>query len=458
MRDFDCAGESKGNYLYQPYDLLLLSSFVPKDWDFTFIDSIADNISHENFDEIIKNLDPEVIVCPVAGMNWNEDKQTLIRLRSLFPKSILITFGDLFLELPARLEIRKVVNGILSSPLLFRFDSLQQDQNGNSLNELAGPGLHAFDSKVIANLKAPVIVNIPLPRHEHFQRSNYRWPFNRHKRYTTVFFTWGCPYSCSYCILSKFPNYLRESDEILSELRFIRTLGFQEVYVGDKSFGVSKEVTIKTLKAMITEKLNLSWSTYFHPTQYSPELLDLMASSGCHTIVIGIESVNIASLKAYGRHINQSQLNNLIVHAKRLKMEICGDFILGLPNENRQTIIKTIHYACSLDIDYASFNLATPLPGSSLKELAIEQKIIGADEQGFDSSGKNQITNFSKVTSRELSLLHKYAVLRFYLRPSYLWRRLKSLSGPEHLQIQFAEATQLFLASLGLHRIVGKNK
>ena len=458
MRDFDCAGESKSNYLYQPYDLLLLSSFIPDHWEFTFIDSVADQIEHDRFDKILKSINPDIIVCPVAGMNWNEDKQTLIRLRKTFPDAILLTFGDLFIELSARFEIKEQVNGILSSPLMFRFEQFEQKNKNLASTELQGLGLHSFDDKVVTNLKAPVVINFPMPKHEYFQRANYRWPFNRYKRYTTVFFTWGCPYSCSYCILSKFPNYWRTAEEIISEMRFIKKLGYQEVYIGDKSFGVSKEVTLKTLKAMIAEKLNLSWSTYFHPTQYSPELLELMASAGCHTIVIGIESVNIVSLKNYGRHINQNQLYDLIEHAKRLNIDICGDFILGLPNEDRNTILATIKFACDLKIDFASFNLATPLPGSSLKSLAVEKKIIENNDQGFDSSGNNLITSFANVSNRELSFLHKYAVLRFYCRPSYLLKRLKSVSGPEHLQIQFAEAIQLLISSLGFRRLLRKSK
>ena len=458
MRDFDCAGESKSNYLYQPYDLLLLSSFIPNHWDFTFIDSVADQIGHERFDAIIKSINPDIIVCPVAGMNWNEDKQTLIRLRNTFPNAILLTFGDLFIELAPRFEIRGQVNGILSSPLMFNFERFEHGSKSLAATELEGTGLHPFDNKVATNLKAPVVITFPLPKHEHFQRVNYRWPFNRYKLYTTVFFTWGCPYSCSYCILSKFPNYWRTSEEIISELRHIKTLGYQEIYIGDKSFGVSKEATAQTLKAMIAEKMNLSWSTYFHPTQYTPELLELMAAAGCHTIVIGIESVNISSLKGYGRHINQNQLFDLLAHAKRLNIEICGDFILGLPNEDRKTILATIKFACDLNIDFASFNLATPLPGSSLKSLAIEKRIIETNEQGFDSSGINLITSFANVSSNELRLLHKYAVIRFYCRPSYLWKRLKNISGPEHFQIQFAEAIQLLISSLGFRRLARKSK
>lgn len=49
MRNFDCATESKGNYLYQPYDFLLLSSRIPPAWDLQFIDAVARKLDEKEF-------------------------------------------------------------------------------------------------------------------------------------------------------------------------------------------------------------------------------------------------------------------------------------------------------------------------------------------------------------------------------------------------------------------------
>ena len=121
MRDFDCAGESKGNYLYQPYDLLLLSGFVPKDWPFQLIDAVAKKLSSEKTFHLLDHNNPDVIVCSVAGLNWSQDLKTVQAIRERYPKAFFFIFGDLFVDEYPRQEVLPWVDGIFASPVLFDF-------------------------------------------------------------------------------------------------------------------------------------------------------------------------------------------------------------------------------------------------------------------------------------------------------------------------------------------------
>jgi radical SAM superfamily enzyme YgiQ (UPF0313 family) len=213
--------------------------------------------------------------------------------------------------------------------------------------------------------------------------------------------------------------------------------------MGDKSFGLPVQNVMDLLDEMIRLKLDLSWSTYFHPNQYSPKLLSKMKAAGCHTIIIGVETKDMKVLKNYGRHVREDQFFELIDHARRIGMEICGDFILGLPHDNKKSIQELIDFACNLGIDYASFNVATPLPGSSLREIAISTQKINQVDQHFDSSGHNEVLAFSELQSGELKFLREKAVKQFYLRPGYLVRRLLKIRDLEHLTIQLEEGREL---------------
>lgn len=441
MRDFDCAGESKGNYLYQPYDFLLMSGFVPRHWNLTFIDAVAGKLSHEEALSDLRASQPEVIVSSVAGINWSEDKETIKRIRSEFPNSYLFIFGDLFVDEHPRQEINPFVDGVFSSPLMFHFESLPEDKKLFHLRD--HEAFYKYPDVPLKNLKAPREIKVPLPRHELFHHEAYRWPFAKSFRYTTVTTAWGCPYSCSYCILNKFPNYWRDYREIINELLHVKQLGYREIYIGDKSFGLPLQNVMALLEEMVRLKINLSWSTYFHPNQYTPRLLNAMKLAGCHTIIIGIETEDVKNLKRYGRHMRAEQLKDLILHANQIGIEVCGDFILGLPHDTRASIKNLIDYACELSIDYASFNVATPLPGSSLRELAVNSKLISQDQQEFDSSGYNKLLSLTEIPPDELKELRDLAVKKFYLRPRYLVRRLLRIRDIEHLFIQIQEGKEL---------------
>ncbi len=448
MRNFDCATESKGNYLYQPYDMLLMSAKIPRAWGLQFIDAIATKSDNQNVFKELKNYSPNILVCSVAATNWEQDLEFLKTLRAQFPSQYLFVFGDLFIEEPPCKEVEAFVDGIFTSPVMFDFKELENFANKEDFKASDHAGFRNKEFYQRVDLKTPTQIQLSIPRHEVFQHSQYKWPFSHHFKYTTIFTAWGCPYSCSYCILNKFPNYWRDSREILEEMRYVKKLGVKEVYIGDRSFGLPLQNVLKLLDGMIEEKFNFSWSTYFHPNQYTPELLDKMKASGCHTIIVGIESHDIASLKQYGRHIRQEQYQSLIRHAQKIKMNICGDFIIGLPNDTKESIQSTINYALDLKLDYASFNIAAPLAGSSIRAQAIKEGKMKIGEENFDSFGRNKIVSIAKINADEIMALRNNAVLKFYFRPGYLLKRVLRTKNTQHFLVQALEASSLLKKSL----------
>lgn len=434
MRNFDCATESKAHYLYQPYDFLLMSARVPADCPFELIDAIADKATHEETLRKIIQCKPKIIVLAMANTSWNEDFQFLKILHQEVSQAKILVFGDLFFEEYFKQQVTPYVHSILTDPIFINFKTLLQDKEGF----LEPPSLQ--------HLKKPHPFQLGIPKHEKFVHAQYRWPFARHYKYTTVFTAWGCPYSCDYCIMSQFPNYWREAKEVLEELDVIKAQGFKEIYIGDRSFGLPYQNILALLDGMIEKDYQFSWSSYFHPNQYTPALLEKMKLSGCHTLVIGIESHDLHLLKKHGRHVTVENLEKLINHAERIGIDICGDFIIGLPGESRESILETIHYAKRLKLDYASFNIAAPLPGTSIRKKAIEVgSFSNAESSHYDSLGKHQVIGNGLLTGKEIQDLKKQAVKRFYLNPSFMWRRVRKLRGLQHLIIQASEGLKLLV-------------
>ena len=443
MRNFDCATESKGHYLYQPYDFLLLSARLPPEWNLMFSDAIASKIGKEQILRDVCDFNPDIIVCAVAATNWQQDLAFVKTLREKFSKSYLFVFGDILIENNPAHTISSFVDGILTSPVIFDFRQLPLNKCEFNPQE----GFRTQGSYEQRDLKAPKQIELKNIRHQTFQNKSYRWPFARFYQYTTIFTAWGCPYSCSYCIMSKFPNYWRDYQEIIAEMVEVKKLGIREIYIGDRSFGLPFANVIKLLDKMIEKKFNFSWSTYFHPNQYRPELLEKMKESGCHTIIIGIESKDQAQLKNYGRHVRQDQLACLLRHAQKLGIEICGDFIIGLPHDNRQSVKETISFSQRIGIDYASFNVAAPLAGSDIRKMAISMGKMKDDDE-FDSLGKNAVVSVSELSESEIIELRNFAVMGFYTRPSYLVKRMFKIRGYQHFVIQLQEAIEVFLKAL----------
>src|SRR4051812_11200247 len=117
MRNFDCATESKGNYLYQPYDLLLMSAKVPADWDFAMVDAIAEPRSSGAVLAELKSAAPALVVLAMADTNWDQDFAFLRALRDELPEARLLVCGDSFEEPLACKEVEGVCDGVIDNPL-----------------------------------------------------------------------------------------------------------------------------------------------------------------------------------------------------------------------------------------------------------------------------------------------------------------------------------------------------
>lgn len=438
MRNFDCATESKGYYLYQPYDFLVLSSRISSKHNLKFVDCIADKISYSKcFEEInVESLD--LIVVSVAQTSFNSDLNFLKKLRSKTKATILV-FGDIFFSDHCDEKVLSIVDGIIENPCEIDLDTFLDGHVNGLKNRSSYKG---------SKLKQPKQIFLKDTKHELFLNKRYSWPFTRHLTYTSIFTAWGCPYSCSYCILSKFPNLWRDYSEVLVEMDKVKSLGIKEIFVADRSFGLPYKNVINLLDGMIDRNYRFKWSTYMHPNQYRPELLEKMRQSGCHTIIVGIENSDLKLLKDFGRHVTDNRLRDMIYHARELGIDVCGDFIFGLPGQSEDEILKSINLSIEMKLDYASFNIATALPGSSLHQsLNSNEKDIVANGS-YDSFNINKDISFSELSALRLLELRDYAVKRFYFRPSYILKKLFKINGPEHLLVQFLEFLYILKKSI----------
>ena len=180
------------------------------------------------------------------------------------------------------------------------------------------------------------------------------------------------------------------------------------------------------------------------PSLYSEELFDALKAAGCHTIIIGIDTYNVHLLKKYKRFVTRDKVEQLTSYADKLDINVCADFIFGLENETEVDLLKTIDYSLRLPLDFASFNIATPLPGSSIREKAIEDGRLKLGDESFDTLGDKEVLGNGLVSSKRLLQIKNIAVLKFYLRPSYLWRRLRRTDSWEYFMNQLEQMFSMF--------------
>ena len=81
--------------------------------------------------------------------------------------------------------------------------------------------------------------------------------------------------------------------------------------------------------------------------------------------------------------------------------------------------------------------------GTRLRKRAVEEGLVPEDVVVMDQSGFGPTLGTTGLSSEDLFRWRRRAVLAFYGRPSYLWRRLRHLRTPGEFVGQLREAWML---------------
>lgn len=439
MRLIDCSHEAKANYLWQPNDFMIVSSLLAPEDGAELIDATARGMDEAEFISAISSARrPDIVFFALSSVCWKTDLDYCLKVRARLPDVPLYVTGDIFVYEQYQSFILAHAEGIVFNPYLLDLRAMA-DKAVELPGVCTSPGTVFFPD---GGTKS-VGVRGGIPRHEMFQSPAYVFPFAKHRRMATVTTMWGCPFTCSYCPDSKIPPMVRPVGDVMAELEYVKNMGIEEIFFWDKTFGFPNKNSMELLTLMIG-RFDFSWSCYLNPMLYTPDLLDLMHKAGCHTIIIGIDTENLPSLARYKRGMKRETLEALLEHADRLGISVCADFIIGLAHEDEADIRRTLDYALRIPIDFASFNIAAPLPGSLICDEAFHDGRLKFGDEGFDTLAAKGVLEHPNISQQKIMDLRRQAVLRFYLRPSYLLRRLRRTTSWEHFVIQFKEMLALF--------------
>jgi radical SAM superfamily enzyme YgiQ (UPF0313 family) len=113
-----------------------------------------------------------------------------------------------------------------------------------------------------------------------------------------------------------------------------------------------------------------------------PELIKIASKAGLKIVLIGMESVNEKTLKAFKKELNLKRLHHhqyheLITRIRKGGIAVLGSFIVGVDEDDISTFKSTLNFINSSHIDVLSITKPTPFPGTEFwKSLDGENRII----------------------------------------------------------------------------------
>ena len=252
----------------------------------------------------------------------------------------------------------------------------------------------------------------------------------------------GCPYLCTYCVYPQ--NFYghtyvhRSPKSIADEFKYIEK-NFPEVVevtIEDDTFTVFKKHTIEVCKLLIEQNNSLTWTCNVR-ADLDEETMRWMKKANCRLVIVGFESGSNEILKLMKKGISVEQFK-AAENAKKTGLLIHACYMMGNRGETLETMYETLTLAKKLNTDTAQFFPLMIYPGTEAYEWAKKENLIAAksfDDWLTPDGLHNTVVRTHDLTAQEIVDFCNYARREYYLRPAYIFMKLRSvLTNPAELR------------------------
>ena len=224
---------------------------------------------------------------------------------------------------------------------------------------------------------APDLANLPLPRRDLYRRKS---------RVSLINASRGCRYRCEFCAIWKAEGArfrTRPIADVLAELPHVPR-GYATLFT-DANIYADRDHARALFRAMASHGLRRR-----HVVQASldiaddDELLAALKASGCFGVLIGLESLDEATLRAMRKGVNlrvgvehyREKIERLHAHG----LIVAATFIFGNDGEGPDAFERTANFVLEARVDLAHFGLLVPTPGTDVFErLSREGRLLFND-------------------------------------------------------------------------------
>jgi hopanoid biosynthesis associated radical SAM protein HpnJ len=371
--------------------------------------------------------DYELLVLFTSTPGFNVDVKIAEMMRDTNPKLKVAFVGPpVTINAEATLRASKAIDFVVRREFDYQIAAYAQ---GKPLDELPGVSWrvngdfrHNPDGPAVENLDELPWVTKVYQRDLDFTRYNVPFLLNP---FLSFYTSRGCPALCTFCLWPQTHSghrwRLRSADDVAAEFRYARENfpGLREIFFDDDTFNYQKARTIELCKKL--KPVGFTWScTSRVTTDY--ETLKAMKEAGCRLLIVGYESGDPQILKNIKKGATVEMAQRFTANCKKLGLLVHGDFIVGLPGENRQSLRRTIDFAKRLDCETIQVSIAHPYPGTEFYDYAAREGLITVDSMTDDVGHQLPNVVYPGLDRAELVDWVERFYGEYYFRPRVVWR------------------------------------
>ncbi len=413
----------------------LIASFArERGYSAGIIDADAENLSPEDTAERIRGQRPLLLAIGALGANPSASStpkmpavRDLIRLlRGSSAVSKIALYGLHPSALPERTLREEGVDFVLRGECFYTITALlEMLSSGGTDDNFSIEGLwYMRDGRVVSNgwgKMAKDLDSLPFAAWDLLPMSRYRahnWhcfgQLDRRAPYAAIYTSLGCPYDCAYCNIRALYNgrpgiRYRSPENVIGEIDLlVREHNVRNIKILDELFILNKGRIMKLCDLLIGRGYDLNIWAYARIDTVSEAVLKRMRAAGIRWLCYGIESANKEVRKGVSKgRFDSKNITETIDMTRAAGINIIGNFMFGLPEDDLATMRETLALAKKLNCEYANFYVTMAYPGSRLYD---ELK-----KDGFSPS--DNWAGYSQLNEETLAMRTKHLqadeVLRF---------------------------------------------
>ena len=250
-----------------------------------------------------------------------------------------------------------------------------------------------------------------------------------------------CPTKCRYCsfasyemkgTIGKYYNEFVDTliDEIVLTGEFLKENPnkIESIYIGGGTPSILTEVDMERVLRSVNENIDLTYLKEFtleagRVDTLTFKKLDIMKSFGVERISLNPQTFNLKILEKLNRPLDRKRFDEMFDYAKKIKLIINMDLILGLPGETTEDILYTLDELKK----YPTENLTTHV--LALKKASILFKDI-----------QNPIPlDYEKIEKKLFEITEEKK-----MKPYYMYRQKNSLEWGENLGFAIEGTESIF--------------
>lgn len=409
---------------YPPLGLMSIAAYLKKytNHDVEILDAQILMMSYEEVRQEIKIKSPDVVgmtattyslpdVIEIAKIVKELNSATHITLGGphthIFPdETISFSYVDSLILGEGEVAFSQLVNSL--------------EQNYDNLSQVKGI-IYKDKDKIIKTPSQEVIFDLdalPYPAREMVPYKKY---ILNGTVWTTILSSRGCPYECIYCHRPPLGKNFRprNSSNVVDEMEECIKLGIQQVIFVDDVFTLHRKRVFEICDEIIRRNLKIKWQINAMVNNIDYGLLLKLREAGCHWIHYEVGSGTQKMLDFLKKEITLKQIKDAIKVTNDVRITNSVDIMLGLPNETKEHILKTINFVKKINPDFAYFSMSIPYPATELYKIWLYgEKRDYWQEYALEPKAEFKIPTKGQNTDELLKLAYKsfYFSLNFFIK------------------------------------------